>query len=68
MLLCERPFADILWDAERSRMESTGASLAYRLLAYMLGVKDADPKLRKSYAEWQGVDKELVRLPNRLIK
>ena len=49
-------------------MESTGASLAYRLLAYMLGVKDADPKLRKSYAEWQGVDKELVRLPNRLIK
>lgn len=69
MMLNETPFAGILWDEERGRMVSTGASLSYRLLAYMLGVKDADAKLRNSYAEWQGLGpNEPVRLPKRLIR
>lgn len=64
--LDQRPFLEIIWDAERGRMVGRGESLATRLLHYMLDLAKADEKLRLSYADWYGIAREDVRLPNRL--
>ncbi|WP_232140076.1 DGQHR domain-containing protein [Luteimonas sp. MHLX1A] len=65
MTMNARPFNETIWNEERSTMVSKGATLAIRLTHYMLGLKQADDKLKQAYAEWKGVDRSRVRLPNR---
>ncbi|WAC59651.1 DGQHR domain-containing protein [Brevundimonas sp. SL130] len=65
ILMDEKPFSETIWDTDRDRMDNKGESLGTRLLAYMLGLSAADEKLRQSYADWRGVEREGVRLPNR---
>lgn len=60
-----RPFSDTIWRIDRGTMNSRGESLATRLVFYMLGLTAADEKLRKAYADWMGVERGEVRLPNR---
>jgi DNA sulfur modification protein DndB len=66
LLMTSAPFADLIYDTVRDRMITTNATLAARLLFYMLG-GPADGKLREAYARHRGVPLEKVRLPNRLV-
>ncbi|WP_159252831.1 DGQHR domain-containing protein [Xanthomonas phaseoli] len=65
MTMDARPFNETIWDEERGTMVTKGSSLAIRLTHYMLGIKQPDDKLRQAYAEWRGIDRSNVRLPNR---
>lgn len=67
MSLNDAPFRNIIWDPERGTMIPKGASLAQRLLLVMLGDRERDPRLVRSYAEWFQKDPSNVRLPNKLI-
>lgn len=67
-LMSEAPFANLIWDADRDRMATRNATLAVNLLLYMLGAKDADARLRQSYAVFRGTTAGNVRLPNKLVK
>ncbi|HEY0034196.1 MAG TPA: DNA sulfur modification protein DndB [Devosia sp.] len=51
----QAPFADDIWDTQRSRMLVSGQSLASRLLLYMLGLMPFDHRLRASLAELRGI-------------
>jgi DNA sulfur modification protein DndB len=66
LLMTSAPFADVIYDTVRGRMITTNATLATRLLVYMLG-GPADGKLREAYARHKGVPVTKVRLPNRLV-
>jgi hypothetical protein len=66
LVMTRPPFADIIWDTDRSRMLVRGESLASRLLLYMLGLTSFDARLRNSYAEHLGQDPANVRPPRRL--
>ena len=63
-VMTSAPFNDLIYDSVRNRMVTTNATLAARLLAYMLGVP-ADERLRQAYARHVG--KANARLPNRLV-
>lgn len=65
-LLTLRPFSDTIWNEERGRMNLRGESMAKRLLLYMLSLQPSTEKLRQAYADWLGVERGSVRLPNRL--
>lgn len=64
--LDQKPFSETIWDPDRGTMNGRGESLATRLLAYMLGLAAPDEKLKQSYADWRGLERSQVRLPNRL--
>lgn len=66
LLMNRTPFANVIWDVDRGRMNTSGQALASRLLSYMLGLSPFDPRLRKSYADWFGEDEATVRPPRRL--
>lgn len=66
LVMTREPFADVIWDTNRSRMIVRGESLATRLLLYMLGLTSFDSRLRKSYAEHLGQDPSEIRPPRRL--
>lgn len=59
------PFVDVIWDPKRNRMMTTNATLCVALLLYMLGITEADRRLRERFALLQGVPVEKVRLPAR---
>jgi DNA sulfur modification protein DndB len=65
LLMTEAPFAGVIW--ERNRMQTTNASLAVRLLLYMLGEKQDLDRLRRSLATLRDVPVAGLRLPNRLV-
>lgn len=54
MVMTRVPFANVIWDPSRSRMQVKGENLAARLCSYMLGLSTFDERLRQSYAEWFG--------------
>ena len=66
MDLAEPPFANVIWDVERSTMHASGASLAGRLLKYMCGItpRGGNDKLRARYREVLGNTR--ARLPRLL--
>lgn len=66
--LTAAPFADVVWDTQRSRMVTANAATALALLLYMLGARASDPKLRERYAAARGLAVDRVRLPNRLVQ
>ncbi|QGY03257.1 DGQHR domain-containing protein [Methylobacterium mesophilicum SR1.6/6] len=66
LLMNRTPFANVIWDVDRGRMDTSGQALASRLLSYMLGLSPFDARLRQSYADWFGEDVAAVRAPRRL--
>lgn len=65
LVMSREPFADLIWDTDRSRMLVSGQNLASRLLIYMLGLSQFDARLRRSYADHLGEDPDDVRPPRR---
>jgi DNA sulfur modification protein DndB len=66
LLMTSAPFADVIYDTVRGRMITTNATLATRLLVYMLG-GPADSRLREAYARHKGMPVDKIRLPNQIV-
>lgn len=50
LVMTRPPFAGLIWDADRGRMQVKGEGLATRLVMYQLSLIDFDSGLRRSYA------------------
>ncbi|MCX8999992.1 DGQHR domain-containing protein [Rhizobiaceae bacterium BDR2-2] len=62
-----RPYVGVLYSATEEKILSGRTRLSIRLLRYMLGFDSQKvTELRKDYAEAQGQDVSVVRLPNRI--
>jgi len=66
MLMTESPYRDVIWDSSKENIIPKGASLAQRLLTYMLGGSIDASKLRTSYAQWLNRSDRDIRLPKKI--
>lgn len=65
LVMTRVPFADLIWDTERGRMQPKGEGLATRLVLYQLGLIDFDASLRRSYAAHLNEEPSKVSAPRR---
>jgi DNA sulfur modification protein DndB len=66
--LGERPYVNVLWDPERTKMIPPGKKLATDLMAHVAGLPGGDKaKLRAAYALAHGVPASQIRLPKTIV-
>ncbi len=65
LVMTRAPFANLIWDVDRGRMQVKGEGLATRLAMYQLSLTDFDANLRRSYASHLDVEPDDVTPPRR---
>jgi len=66
LLMTQRPYEGVIWNASRGIVQPKGFALGVQLLAYQLGANIHTDKLKTRYAEFTGQSLKSVRLPPRL--